>query len=209
MFYAFALLSQELAVVFPLILVAYVLILAPDRNAQLAPTARERSIDAALRTWPFFAEVAGYLVLRLCVLGFISRGNVSNPMSFAQEILTVPGAIALYLMLLVAPWDAGPVHPLNVVSSPWSRDFFLPLLGVALLVSAAATALWKTAHRKLYLFSAVWIAIALLPVLNVRAFSPLELVEDRYLYLGSVAWCVAIADVMVAVFESAAPGWRR
>ncbi len=206
-FYALALLSHESAVAFPLILVAYLLILAPDRNAEPAAGARklsrERTIDAALATWPFFAALAGYLVLRLCVLGFISRHHASNPMTFAQVLMTLPSAIAMYLRLLVEPWSAGPDHPLEIVSSMLSRDFYLPAALVAAVALAAVLALGKAPHRRLYVFCAAWMVLGLAPVLNLREFPPLNMVQDRYLYLSSAAWCLMLADIAVALFERA------
>ncbi len=67
--------------------------------------------------------------------------------------------------------------------------------------------MWNDRRRRLYLFCAVWMAVSIAPVLNLRAFSPLALVEDRYLYMASVAWCIAIAEL--AATYSAEASSRR
>ncbi|HLI79539.1 MAG TPA: tetratricopeptide repeat protein [Candidatus Binataceae bacterium] len=196
--FAMALLSHESAVVFPLIIVAYGVLIAPD-----APTSwRERLVRVGVAAAPFFIEVALYLVIRREVLGFITRLNITNPMTPAQGWLTVPNAIGTYAMMLIMPWRAGPVHPVDVVSSIRASQFYLPLLAVIGLAVSGAVALWNDSRRLTYLFWAIWIAVSIGPVLDLRAFSPLALVEDRYLYMASVAWCIALTDIAVALFMS-------
>src|ERR1019366_6464823 len=142
------------------------------------------------------------------VLGFISRLNISNAMTRTQEWLTIPSVLATYAMLLVAPWRAGPVHPVDIVSSAASREFYLPMLALIGLVVAAVVALWNDRRRIFYLFCAVWIAISLAPVMNLRAFTPIALIEDRYLYMASAAWCIAIAELAVSYLSTVEPSGR-
>jgi protein O-mannosyl-transferase len=192
--YAMALFSHESAVMFPLIVVAYVALFAPDSESSW----RSRIAGAGLAAAPFFAEVAIYLAIRFAVLGFISRVNITNPMTEAQQWLTLPSVLGTYAVLLVAPWRAGPAHPIEVVSSAVSSEFYLPVLALIGLIVSAAVALWNDRQRRFYLFCAAWIAISIAPVLNLRAFSPLALVEDRYLYMVSVPWCLALAQLAVS-----------
>ena len=203
-FFAMALLSHESAVVFPLIIAAYVLLIASPSTMTL----RDRLVRAGLRAAPFFIAVAIYLIIRREVLGFITRLNVTNPMTAAQGWLTLPSALGTYAMLLIMPWRAGPVHPIDIVASASSTEFYLPTLALAGLIGSAAVALWNDARRATWLFWAIWMALAVAPVLDLRAFSPLALVEDRYLYMASVAWCIAIADLAIGFVASVkASGW--
>jgi Flp pilus assembly protein TadD len=213
LFYAMALLSHESAVVFPLIVVAYVVLLAPgsasEGNASArAVSWRERFLRAGIETAPFFIELAVYLAIRLYVLGFISRLSIANPMTRTQEWLTMPSALGTYAVLLVALWRAGPAHSVHIVSSAAAREFYLPMLALSGLVGSAAVALGSDRRRLFYLFCAVWIAVSLVPVMNLRAFSPQALVEDRYLYLASAAWCIAIAELAVSFFSRVEPSGR-
>ncbi|HLX38617.1 MAG TPA: hypothetical protein VKR29_12485, partial [Candidatus Binataceae bacterium] len=123
-FFAMALLSHESAVVFPLILFAYATLLAP----RMPTVWRERFVRAAIATAPFFIEVAVYLLIRREVLGFITRLNATNPWTAAEGLLTIPSALSTYAMLLIMPWRAGPVHPIDVVSSVASSQFILPMV---------------------------------------------------------------------------------
>jgi Flp pilus assembly protein TadD len=208
-----ALLSHESAAVFPLIIFAYSVLLASDATDKGDATAAEvswhqRLKRAGLAAAPFFIELAIYLALRWYVLGFISRLNVTNPMTRAQELLTIPSVIGTYAVLLAAPWRAGPAHAIAVVSSAASSDFYLPMLALLGLLGSIAVALWNERRRNLYLFCAIWIGLSLGPVLNLRAFSPLALVEDRYLYMASAAWCIALAELAVSLLSSLEPSGR-
>jgi tetratricopeptide (TPR) repeat protein len=192
--YAMALLSHESAVMFPLIIVAYVVLLESDP----ALSRRAHIVRVSIEAAPFFGEVALYLVIRFAVLGFISRTNITNPMTVAQQWLTLPSVLGTYVVLLIAPWRAGPAHPIEVVSSLASPEFYLPILALIGLIGSVAIALWNDRQSRFYLFCAAWIALGIAPVLNLRAFSPLALVEDRYLYMASVAWCLALAELAVS-----------
>jgi Flp pilus assembly protein TadD len=193
-FYAMALLSHESAVMFPLIIVAEVVLLTSDRESSW----RARMVRASVAAAPFLIEVVIYLAIRFAVLGFISRTNITNPMTEAQQWLTLPSVLGTYAVLLVAPWRAGPAHPIEVVSSIVSPEFYLPILALLGLLGSVTVALGNNRQRRFYLFCALWMGISVAPVLNLRAFSPLALAEDRYLYMASVAWCLALAELAVS-----------
>lgn len=211
--YAMALLSHESAAVFPVIVVAYVVLLAPgsasgESTGAVAVSWRERLVRAGIEAAPFFIELAVYLAIRFWVLGFISRLNITSTMTRTQEWLTMPSVLGTYALLLVAPWRAGPAHPVELISSAASREFYLPLLALIGLVGSAVVALWNDRRRIFYLFCAIWIAVSVVPEMNLRAFSPIALIEDRYLYMASVAWCIAIAELAVSFVSSFEPSGR-
>jgi tetratricopeptide (TPR) repeat protein len=194
--FAAALLSHELPVVLPAIIAAYVYLLeAAPADADANGPTLARMAAAARESAPFFAVDAAYLALRLWVLGFIARTNVTNDMTRAERIFSMLAAVANYLALLLIPWRAGPAHQL-VMADRWSGPaFYLPLAGLA----ATAVALWLLfathPHRRLYLFCAAWAVAAIAPVINLGSLSPVEMIQDRYLYLASAAWCIFLGDV--------------
>jgi protein O-mannosyl-transferase len=195
--FAAALLSHESPVVLPVIIAAYVYLLEPIGDEAAEPAARARLWRAARESAPFFAVDAAYLALRLRVLGFIARINATNDMTRAERLFSMPGAVANYVALLLIPWRAGPAHQL-VIAGGWTAPaFYLPLAGLA----ATALALWLVfathPHRRLYLFCAVWAVAAIAPVINLGSLSPVEMIQDRYLYLASAAWCIFLGDVAV------------
>jgi Flp pilus assembly protein TadD len=202
-FYILALLSHESAAAFPMIIVAYEIILAPERDPQLRGASfRDASVRAAFRSWPFFVLLAAYLFARYAVLGssvFGARREIMIPMTWIQLLLTLPKVLAVYLEMLLIPWKAGPAHPMEVVLGITSPKFYLPFLLLAGVALFAVALLRNSPHRRLYLFCAVWIGLALLPTLNIRILQ----VEDRYLYMSSIAWCLMVADLAVSGFEAA------
>jgi protein O-mannosyl-transferase len=198
---ALAMLSHESAIMFPAIVASYLLIEPGKESAERSWTVRIRA--SAIGSAGFFAVAAVYLALRYSILGFISRANPTNHMSVAEIALTMPEAVGQYVLLLLAPWRAEPAHPVVQVSSVAAPEFYGPLLGLLAIASASAMLL---AHRKrapLYLFCGAWIALAIAPVLNLGALSPIAMVEDRYLYFPSAAWCVMLGALAGELLLSA------
>jgi tetratricopeptide (TPR) repeat protein len=203
--YAGALFTHESAVVFPAIVALYVFLIdAPKAVSAIGAQLRQTLI----RTAPLAAETLVYLVIRYCVLGFISRPNPVNHATLAQVLLTIPPALAIYLSLLLMPWTAGPSHRLTILTSAASPEFWLP--AGSLLVAAGAFVLLTRVDRRgrLYLFCAAWTAIALAPMLNLSGLFQQGLIQDRYLYLASAGWCLIVADLMIR-FADRSAGARR
>jgi tetratricopeptide (TPR) repeat protein len=175
----------------------------------IAPgTAILRAAGATMRMAPFALETLLYLAARRVVLGFVNRSNPLNPATFWQALMTIPHALDTYLMLLVVPWQAGPSHRLLIVTSPLSPEFYLPLIAVAVLAAAFLVAIWNHPRRPLYLFCVGWTLLAIAPMMNFRGLFQQGLIQDRYLYLSSVGWCVMLADWIVAAARRNAPGRR-
>ncbi len=61
-------------------------------------------------------------------------------------------------------------------------------------LGAALVLIWqRSARRKFYLFCAAWVGISLAPMMVLSALY--HLVQDMYLYLPSVGWCVLVGDL--------------
>jgi hypothetical protein len=221
--YTCALLSHESAVAFPGLVAAYALLLEPRMGTSVRrkPPAAEstdvvagrdtealpaRLVRAAIEAAPFAAAMVGYLVLRLLVLGFISRPNSLNHANTAVVVMTIPWVLLHFLELIVVPWRAGPGHRIFLVSSPVSPEFYGPLAAFALI--GAVLMLGRLRKRGLYLFCALWFLLALIPEMNLSGLDPEFLVQDRYLYLPSFGWCLLIADALTT-FAAASESWRK
>ncbi|HEY7546579.1 MAG TPA: phospholipid carrier-dependent glycosyltransferase, partial [Blastocatellia bacterium] len=182
----FALLCKEVAIVFPVFLVARELI---DREeGGLKPLA----IRLIKRTGPYFALIIIYLAIRYKVLGFITQEEASTVNIPAIDVLmTVPSIALAYLRLLVIPYPLAVMYGNTYVRAAgdirfWGATLLLIAIGVALLRAIRRS---KTAQR-VTLFAVIFI----LPVLNLKAFRPHEsLLHDRYLYLPSIGFCVIAA----------------
>ncbi|HUO05051.1 MAG TPA: tetratricopeptide repeat protein [Candidatus Binataceae bacterium] len=189
-----ALLSYESAAVFPLLVAAHTFIFSRDAGDAELPVA-DRGSKAAAAAWPYAVILAIYLGLRLRVLGFLSQPHPLNSPTWPEAVLTIPAAIAADLKLLALPWLAAPTHSLEFTNRVWSVGFILPLLELSILTAAGFFALRRHPHRRLYLFCALWFAIAISPTLNLRALFSQAAIQDRYLYFASFGFCVMAADL--------------
>jgi protein O-mannosyl-transferase len=187
---ALAMLSHESAVMFPAIVASYLLIDPCAESPERSWAMRFRA--GAFGSSGFFAVAAAYLVLRYSILGFVSRANPTNHMSAAEIVLTMPEVVGQYVLLLLTPWRAEPAHPVVPVASAAAPEFYVPLLGLLAIASAAAILLAHRRRASLYLFCGAWIALAIAPVLNLGVLSPIAIVEDRYLYFPSAGWCALL-----------------
>ncbi|HVN64621.1 MAG TPA: hypothetical protein VMT58_08275, partial [Candidatus Binataceae bacterium] len=199
--FGLALLSHDCAIVFPALVAAHALLLGKSGTER--PLLQKSSAIAGVKgavaaAWPYAIEAAVYLIVRVWVLGFLSRPNPSNPPMSALDIaLTIPAALAAYLKLLAMPWTAGPAHRLVLVDSAASLGFYLPLLLLIAILGAGIFLLREHPHRRLYLFCVAWFMIALAPLLDLDAlFFPVA-IQDRYLYVAAFGFCLLAADLAV------------
>lgn len=204
--FALAAFTFEGAIVFPLLVFLYFLLLdnASSRSAEHS-FSTHRLIRATLACVPFLLVAALYLARRIAV--FDTRGlplgsDAFNPAhSLAQVFATIPVVVLNHLMIVILAWDCGPEHPLPWVTKVESVGFFLPL---ALLICGGLAFLivvWRNPRRNFYLFVALWFFVCLAPMLNlnylephsagVNGFAP---VQDRWTYLSSFGWCVLLAE---------------
>ncbi len=210
--YAGALFTHESAVTFPLLIALYAFVFEAGATATPARSmllqARTRAIAAIVSAAPFLAELFVYLAIRISVLGFINRPMPVNHLTNAQALMTVPPVLLAYLELLVMPWRASSAHHLAIVYSAASPEFYLSIAALAAIAAAFVVAVRNDRRRGLYLFCVAWMAIAIGPMMNLRGIFQGAIVQDRYLYLPSVAWCIMLADWTVRLAR-VGPAARR
>ncbi|HUO06152.1 MAG TPA: tetratricopeptide repeat protein [Candidatus Binataceae bacterium] len=196
-FFAAALLSYDSAVTFPALIAAHALIF-PSQNASESEGLKVRVRTGISAMLPYAFVLAAYLAIKLVLLGFISQPFLHNDMTAWELILTIPGAMWAYAMLLIMPWRAEPAaHGLAIARGVADPEFLMPAGGLALLCAAPYLVLRNHPHRRLYLFCAAWTLIALAPALNLRGLRADLLFADRYLYLPAFGFCVMVADLAV------------
>ncbi len=206
--YAAALGSHESAVAFPALVGLYVFFFESRRpTASDSRTAGElwQQLQLTLmRTAPFLAEALLYMVVRRLVLGFFVLHTVSG--STTQTLLTIPRVLMTYLLVLPALSTAGFAHRQLMVTDPqqaifvtsaFSPDFWVPVLALATLAAGFVFLVRRSGRRGLYLFCAGWILIAIAPLLNLKGIVHEMFVQDDYLYLASLGWCVMFADFVI------------
>jgi protein O-mannosyl-transferase len=205
--YAGALLTHESAVTFPALVALYVYLLETPASGSSSPPAAPvaRTYRALILACPFAAETIVYLFVRWLVLGFISRPNAFNHATSAQAAMTIPLVLGGDLLLIAMPWFAGPSHRVLLVKRVSAPEFYLPLAALLILFGGLYVLARSHPRRRLYTFCAAWMAIAIAPMMNLKGFFPQALVQDRYLFMASVGWCVIVADVLVQLARHRPP----
>ncbi len=174
--FVLAVLSKEIAMVLPAMMVLHALILRRPK-----PTARTVTAEVA----PFVAITLLYFVVRHVVLGYsLSQHGVSFVL---QHRLTLAGwAMLGYFRILLIPTQAEPVHDI----------FNLPLRVPALAVAAwgITVAMFAGAiaiYRKypIISFCCLWMLLGILPVTNIVPI-PNPIPSERFLYVPSFGLCV-------------------
>jgi protein O-mannosyl-transferase len=149
----------------------------------------QRGLRAARPTAPFVLLWVPYLMARVAALkGFSHPPSAS--LSIASVLYTWPSLIWFWIRHLIAPFGLTSVYDMDIVGHPTVLNFLLP--GAAVLATCAGLA-WGARRSREVAFAAAWLILPLLPVLDIRIFSPYDFVHDRYLYLPSVGLVILIA----------------
>jgi len=200
--YAGAMLSHETAVLFGLIIGAYVFLI------------ERRSAGESIRVAaPFLLLAVAYLCARLNALGtdhFLGLPHFQDtsvrlgweapiPARGPLDLmLTAPVVLLAYLGVMIVPGIAGPAHIVDFVTSVAPITFVAS--GILVLLAAAASVLiWRSSDRRIYLFCAAWSLLTFAPAMKLNALA--FLVEDRLLYAPSFGWSLGWA---LAAFRLAA-----
>jgi protein O-mannosyl-transferase len=182
-------LSKEAAIALPAVLLVW----------ELARSQATKGV--ALRLLPIGAITAGCLALRHFVLGSVVGPLVEEGLS--ERLATGVVTLGRYLLLLVAPYPPSPdpvLEPLLGWSAwqPWAS------LGLLLGLGAAAPLAWRRSRLPAFLLA--WFFFTLFPATPLLPVGPVHMAE-RFLYLPSAAFALALGGVAAALLERA--GLRR
>jgi protein O-mannosyl-transferase len=190
LFFTLALLSKEVAIMLPLMLLPVALYVRKERTP---------SKEIGMAAIPFLLLIVAYLLVRQHALS-----GFSHPLSrFTTQsmILTWPSVLVFYARQLIAPFWISPYANVHWIASA-SREFWLPLAICIALVCAAVLTWKRSKDRQLIQALYAWILLPLLPVLYIKVFSTLEVVHDRYLYVSSIGFCILVVVRLRAVVEN-------
>jgi hypothetical protein len=161
------LLSKEMAITVPAVLVAYEL----SRHGL-------KFIKPALRTLPFWAIIGGYFVVRRMALGTFVGG-------YDDSLLFIADVKAFVL---------GWLHALRMTLVPLNRELFgahhiatkLWEISLTGAVIAGVISAWKNKqHRPTLVFLVLWLGLCLVPVYKIFAIAD-DLQGSRLAYLATV-----------------------
>src|SRR6185295_11285650 len=177
--YFLALLCKETALAFPLIVI-YSELIHFSEQANL----KQRWRQAAVLAIAFLLATVVYFLVRHSAIG---RVGPDSRYPLGPALMTIPLAVAKYLKLMVLPLAYSYQHLTYFVEGVADVRFLAPAaLLVALVICILLT------KSKLLLFSVMWFFAWLAPALAaLRQFDPEYLVQERYLYLPSIGFCLS------------------
>lgn len=182
-FYFLALLTKETAIAFPLV-IAYCELFHFKESEFFPQKLVQRSKVIGL----FIAPIAIYFFMRLHALGRPALGGQARH-DLVPALLTIPLAIVKYLGLMLIPFGYSYQHYTDVVSTVFSVSFLAPL-AVVLMIATVVVVI----KSRLLTFATIWFIVMLIPALaSLRSFELVSLVQERYLYVPSFGFCLALA----------------
>jgi protein O-mannosyl-transferase len=178
-----SLLFKEMALTVPILVGAHAFTFQPG-----TPNWRDRIRTAVARSWPYLVVVAGYLLLRYQVLGFISKSQQAWLLSpWAQTLSTLHLATQYWYKLLV-PVNLNAFYTFHPVYGLSDERAWTALLCVGALFGAICYGFRRAPMAS---FAAAWVFLTLLPVMNIRGVG-INVFTERYLYIPSWGFCLLI-----------------
>lgn len=176
-----SLLSKEMAVVLPVLLIVY--------DASVNRPETQKGWKTRLLTIIPFAGLSGvYVIVRHLVLGETRQMDYWGG-SPQTALLTMTKAFAYYVRLMFIP------RPLMVeYMVPLARSLFQPtvVFSLAVLTLLAIICVFSYRRAPVVFFGIAWFFASLLPVSNII---PLQaIINERFLYLPSIGFCAILAS---------------
>ncbi len=188
--YAFGLLSKEMAVTLPVILILYDFCSADKKSF--------KTVFANARYYLLFGIVTGgYLYLRYSVLGRMSGQNEYIGGSLSSAFLTMSRGLTHYIQLLIYPVRLSAIYVFSVSSSLLETPviFSLAILLLLLILTVILFRKSRTAS-----FAIIWFFVTLFPVCNIIPLQDVTIAE-RFLYLPAVGFCILLGLLSMKVFD--------
>src|SRR5262249_9275038 len=161
---------------------------------------------AVISALPFLLIAAFYFAMRRYSLGFWLNDVHYRHYSIATVLMTEPIVICKYLGLFIWPLKLSIYHETDLVETPLSLRFILPVIVLGGIVYAMRP-VWKLRAGK---FAILWFVINLLPVLNLSAFDVFFIMQERYLYLPSIGLSLLAAMALMRLrYEKLLPIAKR
>lgn len=180
-----SLLSKEMAVTLPLIIVLYELCYGTGGLKKRA-------------LFPLFYALAiiPYIILRMVVLKSTAIGDI-QPLLW--RLCTAPGLITEYLRSLVLPFNLKVFYDIPIKKNFLSPEVILPLLLLGIILTGI---ILVYRYDKRLSFSFLFTLITLIPVTGIIRFLYPALMADRYLYIPSVGFSMALGTIFSMLQET-------
>jgi tetratricopeptide (TPR) repeat protein len=196
LFYFFGLLSKEMAITLPAIILLYDLVL---RNADRETPNFKQFWDVVRQRITFYAGFLAvsliYICLRFLIFYNPQESFKASAGSLFERVIYLPGHIFSFIRLVIFPATLNADY---VFSYPSSFFDIWNLTGLAVVLALIVTAFLTLRSSQEISFGIWWFLIALFPVYNlIEIYHPLA---ERYLYLPIIGFCLAVP---VAIHKAA------
>ena len=190
--YFLGMLSKEMAVTLPAIILLYDLVL---RDAGRPGPIFKRLQTVLRRRIYFYAGFAGVGLLYIGIRFFIfynpRESLKASAGSLFERIIYLPGHILSFIRLVLFPVNLNADY---VFSYPNSFFDIRNLIGTAVIMALVVTAFLMYRYSKEIFFGIWWFLITLFPVYNlIEIYHPLA---ERYLYLPIIGFCLVVPVVV-------------
>lgn len=186
---ALALLSKEISLIFPLILVAYEISFGGEKR-----TIKQNLIR---RLGPFFALSFVYVLMRLTVLNFATESVFRAKMDFYIRLVTAPRIAIEYIRLLFFPLK---LHMYRYITVSRSILDIRVIIAVIVLACLFAAMCMSRRRSRVIFFGMLWFFILLFPVLGVFAALNAQMAE-HWLYLPSMGFFVVLSSIISRIYD--------
>ena len=185
--YIFALLSKEIALSLPFVLILYVLYFCT----------KEELKKTLISILPFLAIAISFFTFKSKVLGALISVEHDFAISLYSSVLVTLKTLGYYIMLLIFPFNLN-ADRLLTISETLRDPTVLYSLGLLFVCLIFIIKTFKS--QRLVSFSIFWIFLTLLPVSNIVFLSARPIAEQR-LYIPSLGFCLLMAIGVMALFS--------
>ena len=212
-----ALLSRETAIIFPALALAFYVSVLSLPRPDLYPTQGRiliKSLKQGLsKTWPYFAVVIVYGILRLTVFNFQNTLNFYSQQNVYSENLHVRMFTFLpilweYIKLLIVPVGLHMERGAKVYTSLLQWPVWIAALSVVSGIWYLVYRFYKnlrtsdvvpTSDVRIWFLGVSWFFIALAPVSGITPIN--ALMYEHWLYLPMVGFWLIVSFYMVKLFD--------
>ncbi|MGD8264624.1 MAG: tetratricopeptide repeat protein [Desulfobacterales bacterium] len=191
-FFFFGLLSKEMAITLPAMVILYDLVL---RDADRQPLTIQKALTTLKKRVHVYAGYLAvsliYIIIRFLLLVSPDGYLESSYGGLFERIIYLPGHIFSFIKLALFPSDLTADY---VFAYPNSFFDSLNLIGVAVVVGLAGASFFIYRYSKAIFFGIWWFLITLLPVSNlIEIYNPFA---ERYLYIPMIGFCLVVPIVI-------------
>src|SRR3989338_7757020 len=204
-FYLLALLSKEMAITFPLIIILYEWIYGKKiESPQTSPPLQKGRVRVGSLFNPY---IIGYIAIT-CFYLYLRFFLFHNPVEetlhgwlLSERLMTLPYLILKYLLLLIAPVSLSADYVITPVNSPFSLIFIVSVFVVILLLITIYKSRQSNVGQGFSLALSFGISFFLLTMLPVYNAIPIvNPFAERYLYLPMVGFSIIVGVGIHRIF---------